>query len=62
MQIEIRQALMRIFFFKVTKESKNKQGGSKEIGYQLKGDLSHMYRFLSKKIVDDRHPQRNMHI
>ena len=27
------------------------QGSSKEIGYQLKGDLSHMYRFLSRQIM-----------
>ena len=32
-----------------------KQGSSKEIGYQLKGDLSHMYRFLSRQIIDDIH-------
>ena len=38
------------------------QGSSKEIGYQLKGDLSHMYRFLSRQIIDDIHPQRNLHI
>ena len=40
----------------------NKQGDSKEIGYQLKGDLSHMYRFLSRQIIEDIHPQRNMYI
>ena len=38
------------------------QGSSKEIGYQLKGDLSHMYRFLSRQIIDDIHPQRNLYI
>ena len=38
------------------------QGSSKEIGYQLKGDLSYMYKFLSKQIIDDIHPQRNLHI
>ena len=38
------------------------QGGSKEIGYQLKGDLSHMYRFLGRQIIEDIHPQRNMYI
>ena len=40
----------------------DKKGSSKEIGYQLKGDLSHMYRFLSRQIIDDIHPQRNLHI
>ena len=38
------------------------QGGSKELGYQLKGDLSHMYRFLNGLTIDDLHPQRNLHI
>ena len=36
----------------------NKQGDSKEIGYQLKCDLSHMYRFLSREIIEDIHPQK----
>ena len=31
------------------------QGSSKEIGYQLKCDLSHMYSFLSRQIIDDIH-------
>ena len=38
------------------------QGSSKEIGYQIKGDLSHMYRVLSRQIVDDLHLERNLHI
>ena len=38
------------------------QGSSKEIGYQLKGDLSHMYRFLSRQTIDDIRPQSNLHI
>ena len=38
------------------------QGSSKEIGYQLKGDLYLMYRFLSRQIIYDIHPQRNLHI
>ena len=33
------------------------RGSSKEIGYQLKGDLYHMYRFIGRQIVDDLHPQ-----
>ena len=32
------------------------QGSSKEIGYKLKCDLSHMYRFRSRQIIDDIHP------
>ena len=28
-----------------------KQGSSKEIGYQLKGDLSHMYRFVIRQTM-----------
>ena len=39
-----------------------KQGGSKEIGYQLKDDLSHMYRFLIRQTIEDIHPQRNIYI
>ena len=39
-----------------------KQGGSKELGYQLKGDLSHMYRFLIGQTIEDIHPQRNIYI
>ena len=39
-----------------------KQGGSKEMGYQLKGYLSHMCKFLSRQIIDDIHSQRNLHI
>ena len=39
-----------------------KQGGSKELGYELKGDLSHMYRFLSRHTIEDIHPQRKLHI
>ena len=39
-----------------------KQGSSKELGYQLKGDLSHMYRFLIRQTIKDIHPQRNLHI
>ena len=38
------------------------QGSLKEIEYQIKGDLSHMYRFLSRQIVNDIHRQRNLHI
>ena len=38
------------------------QGSSKEIGYQLKGDLSHMYRFLIRQTIEDIHPQRNIYI
>ena len=34
----------------------------KEIGYQLKGDLSHMYRFLIGQTIKDIHPQRNIYI
>ena len=34
------------------------QGSSKKKGYQLKDDLSHMYRFLSRQIIDDIHPQK----
>ena len=61
MQIEKRQALTRQIWGhqRIIDE---KQGGSKEMGYQLKGDLSHMYRFLSRQIIDDIHPQRNLHI
>ena len=61
MQIEIRQALTRQIWShqRIINE---KQGGLREIGYQIKGDLSHMYRFLSGQIVDDIHPQRNMYI
>ena len=33
-----------------------KQDGSKEIGYQLKDDLSHMYRFLLRQTIEDIHP------
>ena len=61
MQIEIRQALTRQIWSHQRIIDK-KQGGSKEIGYQIKGDLSHMYRFLSRQIVDDMHPQRDLHI
>ena len=63
MQIEIRQALMRNFLFEVTKESKiiNKVT-QKKIGYELKGDLSHMDRFLIRQILEDIHPQINMYI
>ena len=61
MQIEKRQALTRQIWDhqRIIDE---KQGGSKEMWYQLKGDLSHMYRFLSRQIIDDIHPQRNLHI
>ena len=60
-KIEKRQALTRqIWGHKRIIEEK--QGGSKELGYQLKDDLSHMYRFLSRQIIDDIHPQRNLHI
>ena len=38
------------------------QGGSKGIGCQLKGDLSHMYRFLTRQTIEDIHPQRNIYI
>ena len=38
------------------------QVSSKKIGCQLKDDLSHMYRFLSRQIIDDIYPQRNLHI
>ena len=61
MQIEERQALTR----KIWSHQRiidEKQSGSKEIGYQLIGDLSHMYRFLSRQIIDDIHQQRNLHI
>ena len=34
----------------------------KGIGYQLKGDLSHMYRFLIRQNIEDIHPQRNIYI
>ena len=34
----------------------------KEIGYQLKGDLSHMYRFLIRQTIKDIHPLRNKYI
>ena len=34
----------------------------KEIGYQLKGDLSHMYRFLIRQTIEDIHSQRNIYI
>ena len=61
MQIEKRQALTRPNWGhqRIINE---KQGGSKEKGYQLKGDLSHMYKFLSGQIIDDIHPQRNMYV
>ena len=61
MQIEERQALTRQIWGhqRIIDE---KQGGSKDMGYQLKGDLSHMYKFLSRQIIDDIHPQRNLHI
>ena len=59
--IKIRQALMIQIWSHQRIMDKN-QGSSKEIGYQLKGDLSHMYRFLSRQIVDDLHLQRNLHI
>ena len=39
-----------------------KQGGSKEIGYHLKGDLSHMYKILIGQTIEDIHPQRNIYI
>ena len=39
-----------------------KQGGSNELGYQLKEDLSHMYRFLIGQTIEDIHPQRNIYI
>ena len=54
MQVEMRQALTRQIWShqRVIDE---KQGGSKEIGYQIKGDLSHMYKFLSRQIVNDIH-------
>ena len=53
--IKIRQALMRQIWShqRIIDET---QGGSKEIGYQIKGDLSHMYRYLCRQIVDDMHP------
>ena len=38
------------------------QGSSTEIGYQLKGDLFNMYRFLIRQTIDDIHPQINLHI
>ena len=44
------------------KDYRIKQGSSKELGYQLKGDLSHMYRFLIRQIIEDIHPQRNIYI
>ena len=61
MQIEKRQVLTRQIWGhqRIIDE---KQGGSKEMGHQLKGDLSHMYRFLSRLIIHDIHPQRNLHI
>ena len=59
--IKIRQALMRQIWSHQRIIDKN-QGSSKKIGYQLKDDLSHMYRFLSRQIIDDIHPQRNLHI
>ena len=50
MQIEKRQALTRqIWGHRRIRDEK--QGDSKETGYQLKGDLSHMYRFLSRQLV-----------
>ena len=61
MQIEIRQALMIQICSHQIIIDKN-QGSSMQIGYQLKDDLSHMYRFLSRQIIDDIHPQRNLHI
>ena len=61
MQVEKRQALTRQIWGhqRIIDE---KQGVSKEMGYQIKGDLSHMYKFLSRQIIDDIHPQRNLHI
>ena len=44
------------------KNYRRKQGSSRELGYQLKGDLSHIYRFLSRQIIKDIHPQRNIYI
>ena len=44
------------------KNYRRKQGSSKELGYQLKSDLSHMYRFLIRQIIEDIHPQRNIYI
>ena len=61
MQIEIRQALTwQIWSHQSIIDEK--QGGSKNIGYQIKGDLSHMYRFLSGQIIDDIYPQTNLDI
>ena len=34
----------------------------KELGYQLKGDLSRMYRFLIRQTIEDIHPLRNIYI
>ena len=61
MEIEMRQALMRQIWSHQTIIEENKVA-QEEIGYQLKGDLSHMYRFVSRQIIDDIHPQRNLHI
>ena len=57
--IKIRQALMIQIWSHQRIMDKN-QGSSKEKKeYQLKDDLSHMYRFLSRQIIDDIHPQRS---
>ena len=37
------------------------QGSSKEIGYQLKGDLSHMYKFLSGEILKIYTQKKHVH-
>ena len=53
--IKIRQALMIQIWSHQRIMDKN-QGTSKEIGCQLKGDLSHMYRLLIGQTIEDIHP------
>ena len=62
MRIEIRQALTRQTWSHQRIIDK-RQGGLKENRiYQIKGDLSHMYMFLSRQIINDIYRQRNLHI
>ena len=61
MQIQLRYALMKQIWSHQRIIDK-RQGSSKELGYQPKGDLSHMYRFLIRQIIEDIHPQRNIYI